>query len=115
MRQQSDDNRRAEHSCDMCGACCQTFPVLVSIGDGEREPRIADEALRVSPWQRSDEWEYQLHPLPFSRGCLFLSNDNKCDVYQSRPAVCRRFAAGSSECHEARARLGLGPLVAEER
>ena len=99
----------------MCGACCQTYPVLVSIGDGEREPRIASEALQIAPWNRSDEWEYQLHPLPFSRGCLFLADDNRCGVYATRPSVCRRFAAGSAECQEARARIGLEPLVSEKR
>jgi Fe-S-cluster containining protein len=115
VQQYTQNSPDTERACDMCGACCQTFPVLVSIGDGEREPRIAHEALRVSAWQRSDDWEYQLHPLPFSRGCLFLGDDDRCTVYQSRPSVCRRFAAGSPECQEARARLGIAPLLAEKR
>ena len=99
-----------EIPCDRCGACCQTFPVLVSIGDAERQPRIREEALQVKPWQRTDEWEFQLHPLPFQRGCIFLGEDNLCSTYESRPAVCRRFAAGSPECLEARSRIGLQPL-----
>jgi Fe-S-cluster containining protein len=100
-----------EISCDMCGACCKTFPVLVSINDAAREPRILSEARRIDPWQRRDEWEYQLHPLPFLTGCCFLGDDDRCAVYQSRPSVCRRFKAGSSECAEARERVGLTPLT----
>ena len=96
--------------CDLCGACCRTFPVLVSIRDGSREPRIAEEAPRLEPWNRSAEWEFKLHPLPFSRGCLFLGDDDRCSVYESRPSVCRAFAAGSEGCTEARARIGLPPL-----
>ena len=96
--------------CDMCGACCRTFPVLVSIGDALREPRIRAEAVQVEEWQRNAEWENRLHPLPFLRGCAFLADDNRCSVYETRPAVCRRFEAGTSECSEARARVGLPPL-----
>jgi Fe-S-cluster containining protein len=102
-----------EHSaipCDLCGACCQTFPVLVSIGDAALEPRIQDEALRLKPWQRKEEWEYQLHPLPFNEGCCFLATEKLCSIYETRPAVCRKFAAGTPECSEARARVGLSPL-----
>jgi Fe-S-cluster containining protein len=104
---------RSEHEpqCDLCGACCKTFPVLVSIRDAEREPRILDEARCLEPWQQREEWNYQLHPLPFLNGCCFLGGDDRCTVYSTRPSVCRRFQAGSEECHEARARLGLAPLA----
>jgi len=101
----------ARISCDMCGACCRTFPVLVSIGDAKREPRIRDEGMQLREWERRDEWEYRLHPLPFRRGCAFLAQDNSCSVYETRPSVCRRFEAGSPECHEARERVGLAPLA----
>jgi len=99
-----------ERECDMCGACCRTFPVLVSIGDAAREPRIRAESLRLPEWQRSEEWEFQLHPLPFQRGCAFLADDDRCVVYGTRPGVCRRFQAGTPECAEARRREGLPPL-----
>lgn len=96
--------------CDCCGACCRTFPILVSIGDAQREPRILQEAPRLEPWNRTSEWEFKLHPLPFSRGCLYLGEDDRCTVYETRPSVCRMFQAGSAECAEARARVGLPPL-----
>jgi len=99
-----------EQECDRCGACCRTFPVLVSINDARREPRILDEALKLKEWQRSDEWEYALHPLPFHRGCAFLTEQELCSVYETRPEPCRRFKAGSPECAEARGRVGLLPL-----
>lgn len=100
-------------ACDRCGACCRTFPILVSIGDARREPRIESEALRVEEWQRSQEWEFRLHPLPFNRGCPFLSDDDSCSVYDTRPTVCRAFEAGSPQCAEARRRIGLQPLLSQ--
>lgn len=96
--------------CDRCGACCRTFPVLVSIGDAQREPRIIQEGMRIRDWDRNEEWEFRLHPLPFHRGCAFLGSDDHCLVYETRPSVCRRFAAGSDGCAEARAREGLPAL-----
>jgi len=103
-------HQREQPLCDRCGACCKTFPILVSIGDSQREPRIIDEALRLPEWRRTAEWEYQLHPLPFLEGCPFLAHDNQCSVYETRPDPCRRFVAGSPECNEARAREGLEAL-----
>lgn len=99
-----------QYLCDACGACCRTFPIRVSKEDGEREPLIAAHALVVPPWERSDEHYYQLHPLAFCSGCLFLGEDNLCSVYETRPQVCRRFAAGSAQCQEARVRRGLTRL-----
>lgn len=106
----SDVPNTAPKGCDMCGACCRTFPILVSIGDGQREPRIAQEACSVEPWNRNEEWEYKLHPLPFTRGCLFLDEGNRCSIYDTRPRVCRVVEPGGEQCVEARARVGLAPL-----
>lgn len=101
-------------SCDCCGACCRTFPILVSIGDARREPRIVEEAMELPEWQQNEEWNFKLHPLPFLSGCPFLQPDNRCGVYETRPSPCRRFSAGSSECVEARRRVGLAPLPGSE-
>ena len=100
--------------CDRCGACCRTYPILVSIGDAMREPRIKLEALQLAEWRRTDEWEYQLHPLPFLESCPFLRPDATCSVYETRPDPCRRFSAGSPECNEARLRAGLPKLVSPQ-
>lgn len=96
--------------CDCCGACCQTFPVLVSADDAKREPRILNETVELPEWQRTTSWKYQLHPLPFHQGCCFLQENCQCSVYSTRPDVCRAFLAGSDECSEARKRVGLPPL-----
>jgi Fe-S-cluster containining protein len=104
-------HNKRQGECDKCGACCRTFPVLVSIGDVTREPRIAEYSLRLPEWQRTEEWEYQLHPLPFLEACPFLSEASMCKAYQTRPDPCRRFQAGTEHCNEARRRVGLGPLL----
>ena len=97
--------------CDLCGACCKTRPVLVSEADAAREPRIRNEGQRLPPHLATPEWVFRLHPLPFHKACCFLGEGERCTVYAKRPGVCREFEAGSPDCQEVRARLGIAPLL----
>ena len=101
----------SDYECDGCGACCRTWRVLVSEEDALREPRIAQESKLLPEHVRSPGWDYLLFPLPFHEGCCFLSADQRCDIYDTRPRVCRDFAAGSQRCQEARKLAGLGELL----
>jgi Fe-S-cluster containining protein len=98
------------YTCDNCGACCKSFPIYASVADAEREPRICSQAQHLPPEQSTAEWEYRLYPLPFLETCCFLDAENRCDIYATRPEVCRQFAAGSPQCQEARVRQSL-PLL----
>jgi len=99
--------------CDSCGACCGTFPIFASAEDDEREPRIAEEGKELAPWLQTPEWKHQLYPLPFHEACAFLDSSKRCDIYPTRPNVCRRFTAGSDQCQEARRRQGIEALRAD--
>lgn len=96
------------YECDGCGACCRTFPIYVMEEDAIREPRILDEAQRNT---NSSRYPLTLFPLPFHEGCCFLRSDQQCDIYLTRPTICRELAAGSEQCHEARRRCGLAALA----
>ena len=101
-----------EYECDLCGACCRTWRILVSEEDARREPRIRAESKELHEHQATVLWRFQLFPLPFHESCCFLDvvHENRCDIYATRPRVCRDFAAGSQRCQEARKEQGLGPL-----
>lgn len=99
----------SSYECDECGACCRTFLICASPTDAAREPRIVTEGLLLPVSQRTPEWHYKLHPLPFLDGCNFLA-ENRCAIYETRPTVCRQFAAGDVQCQMARERHGLAPL-----
>jgi uncharacterized protein len=99
-----------EYDCDLCGACCRSFPIYVSESDAEREPRIRREGKELAAHLQTDSWRFQLFPLPFQHACTFLALDDQCTIYPTRPDVCRRFDAGSEQCQEARCRSGLMPL-----
>lgn len=97
--------------CDGCGACCETWRVLVSEEDAVREPRIRAESRELPEPQRTVLWRFVLFPLPFHGSCCFLDAEKRCTVYETRPRVCREFEAGSPRCQEARGLAGLAPLA----
>src|SRR5436853_3695717 len=101
----------AEFACDSCGACCHTFPIFAAAADAAREPRIAEEGRQLPVHLTTPAWTYQLFPLPFHQTCCFLDAASRCAIYPTRPDACRAFAAGSSQCQEARARVGLPALA----
>src|SRR5262245_37038124 len=98
------------YECDGCGACCRTFPIFAAQTDADREPRIAAEGRKLPQALTTGEWHYRLYPLPFLEACCFLDGEDRCAIYATRPDVCRRFAAGSDQCQQARERQGLGVL-----
>ena len=102
-------------TCDGCGACCRTFPIFASAEDASREPRVAAEGKELAPHLRTSAYAFQLYPLPFHETCCFLDVDQRCVIYETRPDVCRQFAAGGDQCQEARRRSGLSELRTTSR
>ncbi len=100
----------AAYECDGCGACCGAYLIFASMDDAAREPRIPSETRKLAGWLETPQWAYQLYPLPFLEACCFLDADRRCTIYETRPVVCREFAAGSEPCQQARAMKCLPPL-----
>lgn len=96
--------------CDGCGACCRSLSIFVSERDARREPRIAIEGKRLPLHLADGPWEIRLFPLPFLDSCPFLDGMDRCEIYDSRPEVCRMLEAGDSQCQESRRRQGMEEL-----
>jgi len=103
------------YECDGCGVCCGAYLIFASVNDAAREPRIASETQKLAAWLETPRWAYRLHPLPFHQACCFLDADRRCTIYETRPEVCREFAAGSEPCQRARAMKDLPPLSPVDR
>jgi Fe-S-cluster containining protein len=97
-----------KYDCTQCGACCRCFPIFASHSDAQREPRIQAETRQLEEYLRTEDKAYQMYPLPFHEACAFLKTDQLCQIYETRPEVCRGFEAGSAQCIEARERKGIG-------
>jgi hypothetical protein len=90
--------------CQDCGACCRHAYDLVPLVRTEpvvlRYPALIDRRGKQLSIRRDVE----------QRRCAALAGPPlgpySCSIYDSRPATCRDFAAGSVSCLEARRRVG---------
>lgn len=104
------------YECDKCGACCKgSLIVEAEELDVLREPRIIDadphhrgKTVEQMVREISEEWKAVI--LACGRPCEFLSSDNCCTIYLTRPNVCVGLQPGDDQCQAARANEGLAPL-----
>lgn len=83
------------YDCDQCGAFCKgTLIVEADWYDLEREPKIEDadpnyrdKTLDEARDQLSDGMRVILMACGTDRPCPMLGEDNRCDIYPTRPTV----------------------------
>jgi len=101
----SDWQRLLKFRCTGCGNCCRETMVMLTDADigrlasGTARPwrdfvrfvREGDITLeKRSPyWVRLRSKRYVLALRWKRRACVFLGEDNRCTVYESRPLACR--------------------------
>lgn len=75
-------------TCASCEACCCKLQVLLMAGDDVPKHLIEYDQWNTAAMHRlADGW------------CAALSRDTLlCTIYQRRPAVCREYATGGSDC-----------------
>lgn len=76
--------------CLQCANCCKTTSPVFTPKDIERIARY----LRMKPGRFTEQYlkldednDYVLKQAP----CPFLENDNRCAIYEERPAACRTY------------------------
>ena len=104
------------YQCDQCGACCKgTVIVEADYLDTRREPKLLVAQVgscRVSQRElEEDVGKIVLLACGLDKPCAFISPRNRCTIYSTRPNVCVAFEAGSEQCQEARALLGVERLL----
>jgi Fe-S-cluster containining protein len=82
--------------CLTCGLCCTYIAVAIDAPDSVKS---ATEILwhlyhdHVSVYRDSDdEWMVQ-----FETRCRHLADDNKCQIYDTRPPICRTYSEVTCE------------------
>ncbi len=89
--------------CKKCGHCCSHLIIEVDLDDVIREPRIMAVAkpLKNLPEEREEYGTYSgkfLLTGGASMCCPFLTIENHCAIYKTRPDICRTFDPGSEQC-----------------
>lgn len=72
--------------CKCCGNCCSNFL-----------PLRKEEIHRMKKLAKKEN----RHPLlkNWYERCPFLNNNNKCDIYENRPLICREYTCYNFENH----------------
>jgi Fe-S-cluster containining protein len=107
----------SNYQCDKCGACCQGHLIVEADDlDALREPRLigadphhAGKFVEQVVYEIQTEWKAVI--LSCGKPCTFLTDENLCSIYPTRPNVCVGMQAGDEQCQEARTAAGLPLLV----
>ena len=97
-----DEGGGAQGRCRKCGNCCRGLIVEAYISDLRREPRLLERSIgRYRPDPNDEDWRKGLKCLilavPGIR-CGFLTPDNLCSIYATRPDACREFEPSPENC-----------------
>ena len=88
--------------CRRCGNCCRSLIVEAYARDLRRESRLREKSLGgYRPDPSDQEWRMGLKCLILAgpgEACGFLTPDNLCSIYATRPDACRQFEPCPENC-----------------
>lgn len=76
--------------CLDCANCCKTIPAMVSKTDSKRISKylgLKEKEFEKQYLTRDDDQDWVMKVSP----CVFLAEDNTCDIYDVRPKACRQY------------------------
>ena len=79
-----------ETDCTQCANCCKKGSPSFSFTDIKRlagHLGITNKAFRKKYLMKADDGDLMFSKTP----CVFLGKDNRCTVYEARPANCRQY------------------------
>ncbi len=96
--------------CKGCGKCCDgSFMIEPSHADALREPRIKERAIHMNGRGALPDEEASWI-MPVNKPCPFLDAKGECEIYATRPDVCRGFQKGSHQCMHALGKISFSEL-----
>jgi hypothetical protein len=92
--------------CTRCANCCKSMTVLLTEADIERIARHLGLSVQqfTERYLEPDEEEASL-PKMRQQPCPFLGGDNRCTIYNMRPAACREYPHTDKEGFTSRTML----------
>jgi Fe-S-cluster containining protein len=96
--------------CQTCGACCAA---VVCVGVRPGEDVESGKYWDVTAGELVVDRYLKREPESFRCASLAgkIGERVSCTIYESRPAICRHFEAGSDRCHALRRAYGLEPFL----
>lgn len=89
--------------CERCGKCCHQLSATMTLQDMNREPRLWEVAVPIHRVGNRKTRRFMLekgHPFVIGKEkqggpCPFLTTDNLCLIYETRPQICRDYPQGA--------------------
>jgi Fe-S-cluster containining protein len=98
--------------CRTCGACCYGDEMWIHVMERD-DARLGDDAVRRLTVLTRHGRGYVARSMKMEGGRCTAYRDRLpdggcgCSIYETRPDICREFAAGTPDCHAARRRRGI--------
>jgi len=76
--------------CLDCANCCTSIPAHITKSDSKRIAKylgMKEKQFETDYLIRDDDQDWVLNSTP----CVFLADDNKCEIYDVRPKACRQY------------------------
>lgn len=95
------ENKISSEICIKCAECCKNYPfVVLSQHDIFELEKIT--ALPFDAFTNQKGGAVEVYFLDFKKNgeCIFLNENNgdySCNVYESRPAICRKYPGKKSQ------------------
>ncbi len=117
----NESNKFPQYLCKMCGKCCRSIISAYSreelkqmAENGSEEAKVfteifkaydsIEEAKKVVPEQveqvineLSQQENFDINKITFYY-CPYITEDNKCGIYENRPDCCKRAPTGGWSC-----------------
>ena len=84
--------------CDNCVAVCCRSHALIKVASGDN--KVPMEYRNRGP--DHDTMRLVDDPEFGGQKCACLGQDNRCTIYEDRPAACRKFEMGGAQCRYVR-------------
>ena len=90
LAQQTHNTVFQEMDCLQCANCCKSIPPIVSMRDAKRIAKglgLSKKDFLDKYTLLDEDGDLVINASP----CPFLAEDNKCNIYEDRPAACRLY------------------------
>ena len=74
------------NKCVSCGLCCKDIKFTIKINNSHRDLYLSELYSSID-----GEYIYTLKTKDGTNECEYLTKDNTCSIYTSRPNICREF------------------------
>lgn len=87
----SNNTSESQKICEGCGGWCCKYYIAMAQKDKPDVVEYWDQRSTGRRVEKYGSYHYEVY-----QPCKHLNEDNKCNIYENRPATCRKFPSGAT-------------------